>query len=447
MRHALFLLTAVLLVDSAFGNEPRWSSPDSSDWASWRGPRRDGSAHPDQNPPLEWDEETNILWKTPIPGRGHGSAIVVGDKVVLAAADSRNTRQLLICLDRQTGQVTWSCKVHEGGFPDPDKKRSGGNDKSSLASGTPAFDGDKFYISFFNDGAIYTTAVDASGTNVWQRKISDYVIHQGYGASPFLHKDLVIVAADNKGGGLVKGLSRESGETVWEHKRPATPNYSSPVVHHLHGKDQLILTGCDLVTSLNPASGETLWEIEGATTECVTTTVTDGVHVYSSGGYPKNHIAAIVADGSGKIAWENNVRTYVPSMLMKDEHLYAVMDAGIAVCFDAATGAEKWKGRLGGTFSSSPVLVGDHIFASNEEGKTFIYKAQSERFEKLSTNQLGESIFATPTVVDGRIFARQPTQYDSDVELIPWSPDKRWHPFDMPNGVFAKPTANVALHP
>ena len=92
------------------------------------------------------------------------------------------------------------------------------------------------------------------------------------------------------------------------------------------------MTGCDLVSSFDPLTGKTLWEIEGATTECVTSTVTDGKYVFSSGGYPRNHLAAITADGSGKIVWDTNDRVYVPCLLYRDGHLYGVMDAGVAAC-------------------------------------------------------------------------------------------------------------------
>ncbi|MEZ6125006.1 MAG: PQQ-binding-like beta-propeller repeat protein [Planctomycetaceae bacterium] len=112
------------------------------------------------------------------------------------------------------------------------------------------------------------------------------------------------------------------------------------------------------------------------------------------------------ADGTKKIAWENNVRTYVPSMVASDGHLFAVMDAGVAVCFDAATGDEVWKGRLAGTFSSSPILVGDRIYATNEDGTTFVYRASPKEFELLATNDLGDSVFSTPVICGSRIYLR-----------------------------------------
>ena len=172
------------------------------------------------------------------------------------------------------------------------------------------------------------------------------------------------------------------------------------------GRAELLMTGCDLVSSFEPLTGKVLWEIEGATTECVTTTVTDGQRIFTSGGYPKNHVAAVAADGSGKVVWENPTRAYVPSLLTRNGYLYAVMDAGIAMCWKSDTGEEVWKGRLSGTFSSSPVMVGDLIYASNEEGQTFVFKASTEKLEIVATNILGNSVFSTPSICGGKIYQR-----------------------------------------
>lgn len=411
MRFAALLVAflTILSADSTASEPARVIAPidiGAADWPWWRGPSHTGIASADQNPPTTWSESKNVLWKVAIPGRGHGSATVVGDQVFLPTADSDSQSQLVLCFDRQTGKKLWSTTVHEGGFPNPKVKKEVGNEKASLASSTVACDGTLLFINFLNDKAVYTTALDRSGKIVWQKKISDYVVHQGYGSSPMLYEGLVIVSADNKGGGAIVALNRNTGDFVWKRDRPKKPNYASPIVLNVAGKDQLLFTGCDLVTSLNPLTGEEFWEIEGSTTECVTTAVTDGKHVYTSGGYPKNHISAVAGDGSGKIVWENTVRTYVPSMLQKDGVVYAVLDAGIATCRSSSTGEETWKVRLAGTFSSSPVLVADRLYAVNEEGVTFVLKVSPEGAEKLATNQLGESVFATPTICGGRIFTR-----------------------------------------
>lgn len=398
------LLTANLLNGNLCADEPHAKVEDGmqvkpADWPWWRGPLRNGAAAADQTPPIHFSESEGVRWKIQIPGRGHGSPTVVGNKVFLVSADEATGAQLVLCVGREDGKLLWKTVVHA----------SGGmwkNTKASAASCTPACDGERVFVNFPNSDALVTTALDMEGNQLWRTRVSDYQVHQGYGASPTIYQQYVIVSSDNKLGGAIAALQRTTGDVVWRRERPEKPNYSSPILLRVAGKDQLILTGCDLVVSYDPLTGKTNWETEGATTECVTSTVTDGELIYTSGGYPKNHVSAIRADGSTELAWENDSRLYVPSLVIRNGYLYGVLDEGIAVCWKADNGQEQWKARLGGTFSSSPVLVGDKIFVSSEGGEFFVFSANPKRFERIAKNQLGDQVFATPTIVDSHIFHR-----------------------------------------
>ena len=394
------LFLSAILVFLFSTTESSAQSLSQEDWPWWRGSDRNGIANPDQNPPTEFGPEKNCRWSTELPGRSHGSAIVVGGKVFLTVADVEKKTQSVLCLDRKTGEQIWNTVVHRNGMTQKSNK------KATWASTSPACDGEKVYVNFLAGKAVFTTAFDMDGNQVWQTKISDYVVHQGYGSSPAIYKNLVIVSADNKGGGAVCALDRKSGKVIWKNKRPSEPNYPSPIILKAAGKDQLFLTGVDKVSSFDPMTGKTNWEIDGATTECVTSTVTDGERIFTSGGYPKNHVAAVAADGSGKVVWENKNRVYVPSMLVKDGYLYGVMDAGVAVCWKSATGEEVWKGRLGGTFSSSPVLVGDKIYVGSESGEVFVYNATPDGLTIVAKNKVAGEIFSTPSICGGEIFLR-----------------------------------------
>jgi hypothetical protein len=261
-------------------------------------------------------------------------------------------------------------------------------------------------VTFVNGGAAQTTAVSLQGDKLWTTKITDYVVHQGYGASPQVYKSLLLVSADNKKAGAVCGLDRASGDIVWKVERPKIANYVSPIVHHLDGRDQLVLSGCEKVMSLNPMTGKTLWETKGSTQETVSSIVTDGERIFVSGGWPKNHVHAVEADGSGKVAWRNISRVYVPSMLVHEGFLYAVMDGGAAMCWNCKTGARQWKGLLGGTYYSSPVLLGDRIHVISENGEYSEFKADPAKFERVHQAQFGEQVFATPVICGGRFYAR-----------------------------------------
>lgn len=148
------------------------------------------------------------------------------------------------------------------------------------------------------------------------------------------------------------------------------------------------------------------------------TPVTDGTRIFTSGGYPKNHTVAVFADGSGRIAWQNNARVYVPSMIQKDGYLYAVMDAGFAVCWKADTGTEIWKERLGGDFFASPIMVGDRIYASNVGGQTFVFEATPDHFKLLAQNQVGDEVYASPVICRSRLYLRVAKHEDSRQEYL-----------------------------
>ncbi|MCH7727997.1 MAG: PQQ-binding-like beta-propeller repeat protein, partial [Planctomycetes bacterium] len=171
---AMFLLLPFAVVSHAEAGPIEIAT---TDWPWWRGPNRNGIAAAGQTPPTKWSATENILWKTRVPGRGLGSPIVVGNQVFLATADERRETQSVICFDRRTGRKMWTTEVHSKGAI---KK---GNKKASLASSTIACDGKRLFINFLNSGAIYTTALNRDGTQVWQTRITDYTVHQGYGSS------------------------------------------------------------------------------------------------------------------------------------------------------------------------------------------------------------------------------------------------------------------------
>src|SRR5205085_1319078 len=190
-------------------------TPDpAADWPEWRGPTKDGIAASGQAPPVEWSETNNVLWKAPIPGHGHGSPTVVGDRLYLATADRAKPNQSVLCIERATGKLLWQTEVH-GGQPD-----AGKHSNSSAASSTVACDGRRLFINFLNQGAVHTCALDLDGKVLWQRKLCDYVTHQGFGSSPVLYESLVLVSADHRSGGVIAGLDRTTGRVAWSVTRP-----------------------------------------------------------------------------------------------------------------------------------------------------------------------------------------------------------------------------------
>ncbi len=399
-------LAALMLAGSAV------AAATAEDWPAWRGPTRNGIAAPGQSPPLRWSESENVLWHVPVPGRGHSSPTVVGNRIYLTTADLEKQSQRMLCFDRANGRVVWDTVVHQGNLD------RAGHANTSQASATVASDGERLYVNFLNGRAIHTSALDLQGKILWQRKVGDFIPHQGFAASPVVHESIVLVTADHKGGGTLAGLDRATGEIRWQQSRPKLPNYTSPAVVRAAGRTQMIVAGCNLFSSFDPLTGIKLWEIEGSTEECVVTAVTDGERVFASGGYPRNHVMAVTADGSGKVAWKNTTRVYVPSMIQDAGYLYAVTDAGVAVCWKSETGEEQWKERLGGDFFSSPVRVGERIYATSLGGITSVFEARPDRFKLLSQNQLGNEVYATPAICGSRIYLRVAQTGDPRQEFL-----------------------------
>ncbi|MDZ4289143.1 MAG: PQQ-binding-like beta-propeller repeat protein [Prosthecobacter sp.] len=371
-----------------------------SDWPAWRGPTMDGHAAAGQKLPVKWSESENVLWKAEVRGRGHGSPTVVGEHVYLATAAMETEEQLVLCFDRATGKKLWETVVHR------ENLNTKGHRNSSQASSDVVSDGERLFVNFLYDSAIFTTALDFSGKQLWQRRVCDFQVHQGFGASPVVHQSLVLVAADHRGGGKMSGLNKLTGEIVWQQDRPPVANYASPAVITAAGKTQAVLAGCNKVESFDPLTGKKLWSIDGSTEETVFTAVTDGSRIFVGGGYPKSHTMAMEADGSGKIAWENTTRTYVPSMLVKNGHLFAVLDAGRAVCWKAATGEELWSEKVDREFYGSPVMADSRVYVTSKGGVTSVFEATPEKFTLLAQNTLGDESFSTRAICDNRIYLR-----------------------------------------
>lgn len=389
-----------LVIGSVMMSWAAGATAPAGDWPGWRGPSADGHAAAGQSVPTTWSETENVIWTAPLRGRGHSSPTVVGNRIYLTTADSAAQELLVLALDRATGKPLWETVVHRGAL------EHGNHKNSSAAAATVAWDGERLLINFLHAKAIHATALDPSGKILWQTRVADYAVHQGFGASPVVHESLVLIAADSRAGGTIAGLDRRTGKIIWQHARPKIANYPSPAVLKAAGRSQLVLGGCELVESLDPLTGKKLWEIAGSTQETVVTATTDGSRVFVSGGYPKNHAMAVEADGSGRIAWQNNTKVYVPSMLVRGGHVFAVLDAGQAVCWKSDTGDELWREKVDRDFYGSPVMLGSRVYVTSLRGVTSVFEATPQAFKLLAQNQLGDESLASPAICGDRIYLR-----------------------------------------
>jgi len=373
------------------------------DWPWWRGPNFNGVAEAGQEVPIEWSDTKNVVWKAAVPGRGHSTPIVVGNRVFLQTADESNRSQSVLCYDRRTGKRLWSKELNRGNL----QKKI--NPKNSYATSTIACDRGRLFVLFGNNDSVEATALDLEGKVVWSTTAAPFIeikYPNGYAASPVLYGNTVIIAVDCESGGTLLALDRDTGKRVWQTSRVGKTNYGSPIVGHVAGRDQLLIGGLDMVASYNPTNGKALWDAPAIAMQTSGTPVWEGNMVFAAGGYPSGSVAGIVADGSARIAWKNTQRIHEQSLLVHQGHVYAINDTGIALCWETRSGREVWKHRLKAPISASPTLVGDKIFLSNEAGTTWVYRATPKGYQQLARNQLGSIVYASPTICGGQIFLR-----------------------------------------
>jgi outer membrane protein assembly factor BamB len=397
-----FMTRVVSILATLWGMLPLLG--EAADWRRWRGPLGNGVAESTAAPPVHWSESENVRWKTPVPGRGLSSPIVVGDLVLVTTATE--DEQILLAYRRADGEPVWRTVLHQGGLPEKLHR------KNSAATPTPASDGERIYVAFHNSGRIRLSAVDLSGRLSWQRDAGPYECDYGYGyaPSPALHEGRLILSAEFAADGWLAAFSAHDGSELWRTERRLKTSYSSPIVAPVGGKEQVLISGAYKVSSYDPGTGQLLWEVDGTSLATGGTLVWNENTVFASGGFPNKETLAVRCDGAQpEVLWRNEERCYEQSLLHHGGLLYLYNDNGIALCVDAATGEEKWKVRLGGPVSASPVYAGGRIYAMNERGITHVFEARADRFVKLAENALGDEGFATPAFVDREVFLRTAT--------------------------------------
>ncbi len=385
------------------------------DWLQWRGPTGDNHAPTGSTAPVSWGESENIVWNVPVPGRGHSSPTVVGDRIYLTTADQSAQTQTLLIYDRRNGKQLKETVVHRGGVT------AKMHPNNTHASPTVASDGQRVFALFNNGDAAWVTAFDLDGTQLWQQRAIGFDPQRyqfGFGSSPVYVDGLIVVASEYDGpeSGIV-ALDASTGEQRWKADRPQSLSYSTVARARVNGQIQLITSGNNAFASYDPQSGQTLWSTEGTTFATCGTMVWDEQQglAFGSGGFPDTFTSAVRTTGSHEIEWTNRkVKCYEQSMLVVGDYLYAVTDRGLVHCLRTSDGEEQWSERLGGRFSSSPLLVDGKIYVSNERGTTFVFAATADGFQSLGENQLGTECFATPTPVGNRLYHRYATGSRAD---------------------------------
>ena len=379
-----------------------------NDWPWWRGPNLDNVAPADQKPPTAWSADSNIVWHMRLPGVGHSSPCIMGDRIYITSSEKSQGQATigLFSLERATGKIVWQTELYKG----PAAKMHPDN---SQASATPACDGERVFVPYQSDTAIIMVAVGLDGKVLWNKTVSPYNTLQGFSAAPNFYKSAVILPVEGPKGSYLTAFHRATGEVVWRTRlRSVSEGYAPAVVAHVAGRDQLLQVGGTYSRGCDPETGALLWECEGpAKKVCVATAVFDQNTVYVTGGYPNRRLMAIRADGKGdvttsRMTWFVDVKAgYVPSPVLRDGLLYAVTDQGLMRCYHAADGHVLWEQDFKTLFYSSPTLAGNKLYLFDRKGKGYIMPAGRTAGD-IVTNELPSGVFATPAILDGRIYLR-----------------------------------------
>jgi len=403
-------------------------------WPQWRGPSGQGVSE-EKNLPISWNTVTNIKWKAAIPGRGHSSPIVLGNRIFLTTAiegeavpgaaavkhmdgdkeflhpdsigaDHKHQFQV-IALDRKTGKIVWSQTAFDG-TPYDNRHR-----KSSYAASTPATDGTNVY-AFFGTEGLYAYSMD--GKLKWKADLGKLgTVGMGTGTSPIIYRDLVIVQCDEENGAssFIVAVNKNTGKEAWRTPRKVQVSWSTPLLIQTAKRAELITSGTEFVIAYDPATGQELWRHNGVKSNAIPSPVANNGVVFISAGFPAKIAMAITLGGTGDLAdtvlWKYEKGTaYVPSPILYGDYLYLTSDRGVLTCLDAKTGEVKYEGGrvpVPASFTASPVAFDGKILLTSEDGDTFIVKA-GPKHEILGTNSVGEPVYASPAVADGNIFIR-----------------------------------------
>lgn len=389
------------------------SSSWSADWNRFRGPNSQGTTD-DAAIPTEWSDNQHLSWKVELPGRGFSSPIVVG-RFVFATSytstenDLKDLKRNLVCIDRQTGKITWSRSVAS---TVTESRGPSFGTRHGFASHTPVSDGEHVYVFFGNSGVI---AFDLQGKQLWKTGVgSENASMFGSAASPILYKDHLIVTAASESESI-RALDKTTGKEVWKAEAASLSRcYATPVIaQDAQGADHILVSVPYELWGLNPANGKLKWfaETEVDTNSCPSVVAHQGI-AYVIGGRSPGGRAAVRIGGKGdvtksNVVWSTNGGSYVPSPVLHQKHLYWVDDRGVAHCIDSSTGEETNRTRLPGQYYASILLVRDKLYAVSRFNGTYVLEA-NPKMTKIANNQFqDESDFsASPAVSNGQLFLR-----------------------------------------
>lgn len=421
VRHGL--LSALMLCSLARAAEGALHQ-----WAQWRGPLQTGVA-PFGDPPLEWSETKNVRWKTDLPGKGHSTPIVWGDRILLTTAvaygeevvppvrqgahdnmrSMNKQRYEVLAIDRANGKILWKKTVRDG-LP-----HDGAHETASFASNSAVTDGE-FVYAFFGSAGLY--CLDFAGNEKWKVDLGKLMALHGHGEgnSPAIYGDTIVINWDQQGPSFIVALNKRTGKEIWRKERNEATSWSTPIIVEQQGKPQVIVSATNRIRGYDLANGDVIWESGGLSSNVVASPVAGDGYVYAGSSYEKRAMFGIKLEGAhgditntSQVVWSRFRDTpYVPSPLLYEDKLYFLKHyQGILHCLTAKTGEPAFAPlRLPEIYNVYASLVGaaGKVYITSREGTTVVVKHGAP--EILATNVLDDTFSASPAIVGKEMFLR-----------------------------------------
>jgi outer membrane protein assembly factor BamB len=374
-----------------------------ADWLQFRGSENNPVAA-DQKLPTKFSDTENVVWKSPLSGRGVSGPIVVGDRIFLTASSGPvvEDRLHVLAFDAKSGKQLWHRQVWATGRPFH-------HPESANAAPTPASDGQRIFAFYSSNDLV---CLDLDANLLWYRGLGlDYPKagnDVGMSSSPLVTGDTVIVQVECQGDSFAAGIDTTTGENRWRIDRPKGANWVSPaILRGPDGKDLVLLLSSDGIAAYDPRSGEQRWKFEAKSGGIPSATAT-GNRVY----IPAGGLTALDITGtSPSLAWESNkLATANASPVVHDGKVYVLNRAGVLTCGSEEKGDDLWQLRLKGTFWATPVIASDHLYACNKDGQCFVVelggKDSGAKGKLVHTAEMGEAFYGSPAVAHNALYLR-----------------------------------------
>jgi outer membrane protein assembly factor BamB len=411
MIKASLIISMLIFLSCAGANQGQWPG--------LRGPNFNGLVH-EGNPPVEWSEDKNIRWKTPIPGSGHASPVLWNGYVYVQTAVEVSAGGLLsdpeyhyklLAIDSKSGEIAWEKTLRQAAPVEDSHHRT-----ASFASNSGITDGEHLY-AFFGSQGLY--CLDFEGNLKWEKDLGDMTTRNsfGEGSSPAIAGEILVVNWDHEGDSFIVALNKRSGKELWRQKRDEPTSWSTPLIVEVAGKHQAIVSASNRTRSYDLDTGELVWECAGLGSNVVPTPLyRDGV-VYVTSGHRNPTMLAIRLDkakgdisGSDAILWSISGDTpYVSSPLLYGERFFmtknrnAILSSYDPTAGKAVYGPQRLEGM--GSIYASLVGVAQRIYISDLDGMTLVIK-NSDTFEPLAKNILEEGTSSSLIVAGDLIYLK-----------------------------------------